>query len=308
MSRSVDQAVVVGVDGEDGGLRALRYAVHEINRTGTDDTVRLVHVGPDYVAASPVDLTFRMVVERSGREMLAAAAAVARELAPELRVTQELYDGPRAATLARTAEGARMIVLGRTDRSLVERVLGMATTAGVAARATCPVVCVPAGWPPLELRRQVVVGFKSPHHAPELLRTAFAEAATREARLVVLHAWKLPGAYDDLVADRVSRERCEAETRAVIEPLLAEGRRTYPEVEVDVQVVHEEPGRALVEHSAGADLLVLVRRAHGFPAATHLGGAARTLLRWSDCPVMVVAPHTDHATRHEPEHQTGRDR
>lgn len=288
MSPSPDQAVVVGVDGDDTGLGALRYAVREARTR--DATLRLVHVRPDHVAVMPVDLTVRMAMERTGNQILAAATVTVQELAPELKVSQELYDGPRAATLTRAAEHARMIVLGRTDRSLLERALGMATTAGVAARASCPVVCVPAAWPPATEQEVVVVGFKSPHHAPELFRTAFAEAAARQARLVVVHAWKLPGAYDDLIVDRVGRQRFVEQAGEVLEPLLDQARGEFPEVAVEVTVVHEPPGRALVEASRHADLLILVRRAHGVPAATHLGSTARTLLREADCPVMVIAP------------------
>lgn len=288
MSPSHDQSIVVGIDGDDTGLGALRFAVREAR--STDSTLRLVHVRPDHVAAVPVDLTVRMAMERTGNQILALAAATVQELAPELSVSQELYDGPRALTLTRAAEHARMIVLGRTDRSLLERALGMATTAGVAARATRPVVCVPAAWPPATEQEEVVVGFKSPHHAPELLRAAFAEASVRQARLVVLHAWKLPSAYDDVIVDRVGRQRFAEQTRQMVEPLLERAREEHPEVAVEVTVVHEPPGRALVEASRRADLLVLVRRAHGVPAATHLGATARTLLREADCPVMVVAP------------------
>jgi hypothetical protein len=45
----------------------------------------------------------------------------------------------------------------------------------------------------------VVLGVKSPAHAHELLARAFDVAAARGATLVVLHAWKLPDPYLDLV-------------------------------------------------------------------------------------------------------------
>ena len=67
-------------------------------------------------------------------------------------------------------------------------------------------------------------------------------------------------------------------------------RAVYPDVDATIRVVHDRPGHALVEASAAADLLVLVRRAHGVPSATHLGGTARGVLRHAECPVMVVPP------------------
>jgi nucleotide-binding universal stress UspA family protein len=59
---------------------------------------------------------------------------------------------------------------------------------------------------------------------------------------------------------------------------------------VETKVVHDYAPTALEQASRGADLLVLVRRAHGVPAATHLGGTARGVLRTAACPVRVVPP------------------
>jgi nucleotide-binding universal stress UspA family protein len=131
---------------------------------------------------------------------------------------------------------------------------------------------------------------KSPAHAAELLGTAFAAARERSARLVVLHTWRLPSAYDDIIESRVARDQVEREGTAEIEGLLAPWRTAFPEVEVEVRVAHDDAAKALVEASREADLLVIVRRSHGVPAATHLGGTARALLRHAACPVMVVPP------------------
>ena len=67
-------------------------------------------------------------------------------------------------------------------------------------------------------------------------------------------------------------------------------RRHHPGVEVALSVVHEQPVRALLRVAAGADLLVILRRAHGLPLTAHLGGTARTLLHEAACPVEVVPP------------------
>ena len=183
-----------------------------------------------------------------------------------------------------------MLVVGRDSRSTVDRMLLGDTAAGVACRATCPVVTVPPAWDPDEAKGLVVVGVKSSEHAEAQLAAGFAAASSLDARLVVVHAWKLPSAYDDIVVSRVAEqewaEQGAKELRAVLEPYEAR----HPDVEVTVRVTHSYANDALEQASRQADLLVLARRAHGFPAATHLGGTARHLLRNAACPVLVVAP------------------
>ena len=58
-------------------------------------------------------------------------------------------------------------------------------------------------------------------------------------------------------------------------------------------MVHDHAGHALVEASRDADMVVIVRRAHGVPASVHLGGTARAVLRSAHCPVRVVAPNDE---------------
>jgi nucleotide-binding universal stress UspA family protein len=61
-------------------------------------------------------------------------------------------------------------------------------------------------------------------------------------------------------------------------------------VKVEVRVEHDHPAHALVEASREADVVVITRRTRGVPAATHLGGTARVVLRSAHSPVRIVAP------------------
>lgn len=151
---------------------------------------------------------------------------------------------------------------------------------------------VPADWQPRQEVDEpvVVVGVKAEAHAQELLADAFEVARQRGATLVVLHAWKLPNAYDDIVETRVAVEQWSRESTLEMEELLRDLRSQHPEVKVEVRIVHDHPSHALVEASHEADLVVLVRRAHGVPPAAHLGSTARAVLRSAHSPVRVVAP------------------
>jgi len=280
--------VVVGTDGSAASVAAIRYAVAEAQRLGTG--VRLVHVSPDYAPTTPMLPLIRDDFEQVGRRILREGAEVARAAAPACEVTTARRTGPTVATLLDLAEGSHLLVLGREPHSRLGAVFTGSTSVGVAGRSRCPMVSVPQEWEPGHDRGRVVVGLRTPAHATELLARAFALAESRAARLVVLRAWQLPGPYDEVVEARSHPGERVQEIEDELDPLLEQHRLVHPSVEVELSVVHEQPARALLRAAAAADLLVLVRRAHGLPFTAHLGGTARTLLREATCPVEVVPP------------------
>ena len=179
------------------------------------------------------------------------------------------------------------MVLGRETPSRRERIASGATTIGVAARASCPVVAVPPGWQPGAGRARVAVGLKGGAHPRPLLQRAFREAARRDAELVVVHAWRLAGDYDDLIARRTGEQEWSDVVRTQVAPHLEEGRTAFPGVRVVLQVVHSEASRALVEVSRSADLLLIERPRHRIPGA-YLGATGRVVVTAAACPVEVV--------------------
>lgn len=281
-------AVVVGVDGSAGSRRAIRFAVREAARL--DAPLLLVHVVPVFRSMAPVPM---MVITPSdlietGRTLLDRSLADARAAAPTLAVDGVLLQGRRAAHLADAAADGQLLVVGRDDRPAVERLLLGNTAAGVARRSTCPVVSVPPDWDPEPVRGVVVVGIKSTDHVEPLLTDAFAVAAARGARLVVLHAWKLPSGYDDVVSSHAAVTAWNEETTEELRGLLDPWRQATPDVHLEVRVEHAYAHVALQRASEEADLLLLLRRGHGVPAAAHLGGTARSILRTATCPVRIV--------------------
>lgn len=280
--------VVVGVNGSKDNLGALRYGAEEARRTGAP--LKLVHVVPDYVPIAPMMPLSPDDLTGMGAALLARSEATARELAPDVEVEGWIHHGNRPVELARAAANARILVIGRDSRPLVERALTGDVGTGVAARSPVPMVEVSSTWHPDEARGVVLVGVKSPEHADALLGDAMPLASERGAALVVLHAWKLPGGYDDVIESRVASDEWRRRTMAEIETMLAPWRTAFPDVKVEVRVTHDHASHALVQASAEADVLVVVRRAHGVPAAAHLGGTARAVLRASHCPVRVVPP------------------
>jgi nucleotide-binding universal stress UspA family protein len=284
------QPILVGVDGSRASSAAIRFGVHEAHRLGAP--LRLVHAIAEFIPVAPMHPLLPCDLEDTGRAILASAAEEARTLSQTIELTTSLVDGPRIPALVRTTHDARLMALGHDRHHSLDRLLTGATVTGVAASSACPVVAVPPEWTPRGEHHCVLVGITSANDSSPLLRRAFQYAAERKSRLLVLHAWELPGQYDDLVTARVDVEAWQERARHAIERATAPFEEAYPEVPLDVQVVHGQAAHALTRASQGADLVLLARRVHAFPLG-HIGGTVRTLLRHSACPVAVVPPSVE---------------
>ncbi|MGD9960131.1 universal stress protein [Nocardioides sp.] len=279
--------LLVGVDGSSASSAAIRFAAQEALRRGTG--VHLVHVVPYYVPISPMMPLASSDLDVAGREILRRATAEARTLVGHDLVEATLLHGPRVATLAEMADEAPLVVIGSQRRPAIERLLTGSTLIGLASRSKSPVVAVPGNWMPAEDHHRIVVGVKSAEHAPELIRRALETAAERKAEVILLHAWELPHEYDDLLVSKVDQDEWTARARQDIDSVVAGMIDAYPEVHVEVRIVHGQPARILQVASRDADLLLLARRHNAFPVG-HVGGTGRALLHHAKCPVEIVAP------------------
>jgi nucleotide-binding universal stress UspA family protein len=286
-------SVLVGVNGSPASSAAIRYAAREADRLGTG--IQLVHMVPNYVPTAPMLPLASSDLAGAGREILRAATTEAHKLLDPSRVTASLYAGPRIPTLLEMAEHAPLVVLGSRQRTAMDRLLTASTLGGVASRAACSVVAVPAGWSRTGEHHRIVVGVKSTEHSAELVRRALEIARERSAEVVLVHAWELPHEYDDLITARVDQDEWADRARRIIEANLGGVLDAYPDVPVEIRVIHGQPARVLQTASDEADLLLLARRHRGFPFG-HLGGTGRALVREGHCPVEVVPP-ADEPTR-----------
>lgn len=279
--------ILVGVDGSEAGSAAIRYGAEDVRRNG--GTLRLAHVVMDY---APSATTYSMAYpapalasRRIGREVLAEAEKVALELLDPTQVETVMIRGDRVPALVQAANGARLVVLGDERRPMLERIATGSVLGGVAAHAPVPVVAVPASWVPRADRPRIVAAVKDCGNSRGLIRRALAEAEERNGELVVLHAWQLP-TYPFAVPDAGDAE-WEQETREALQRRVESLPETAAEVRIDIR--RGQPAKVLVDVSKDADLLVVARRAHGFPFG-HLGGTGRAVLRASQCPVEVTPP------------------
>jgi nucleotide-binding universal stress UspA family protein len=175
-------------------------------------------------------------------------------------------------------------------------VLTSSTTTGVGARAHCPVVSVPDCWVAGGEYGRIVVGIDESNASHDAVSLAFGEARRRGATLAILHAWRLPTAYDDISYSRLAADEWMSSAREEMEKTLAPYREVYPDVDVELDLRHEYAGPALAAATEGADLIVVGRRGHGAPMGIYLGSLARMLVREGKCPVEIAPQHS----RHEP--------
>jgi len=281
--------VVVGVDGSEQGYAAVRYAAREAQRLGVG--LDAVHVLP---ASVPIDPTVLPVLsdlslQSYGSDILARARTVASETVPTLDVRTHLCSGGRTEQLLSFGERADLMVIGNRASGRFDHIWTGGTVTGIASAAACPVVVVPECWES-GTHGRIAVGVKSPGRAGELFDKAFPLAAERCCEIVVLHAWRLEGVYDDIIANRTLAEDWQHEQSNLIEDEMAAYRATFPDVPVHVFIRHEEPAHALVRVSHGADRLLIQRPAPG-RLVRHLGRVARAVLRDARCPVEVLPAH-----------------
>lgn len=277
--------VVAAVDGTEGSAGALRYAREEAVRWGF--LLSIVHVSPTYVPLAPMLPYVPDDLTSAGEAILRdAAAAVSGPAGPE--VETRLLSNGRVAAIVEAARDADLLVLGRETKRGVDRMLFGTTTAAVAAHSAVPAVVVPGDWRPGSSEGVVVAGLRSHHGADELLRTAFEAASARGAVLRIVHAWSLPDPYADRVEERTHAARWLTAARTHIDRLLDPWRERFPDVVVEIVVVHDQPARTLIRQTEHADLVVLVRQPVAVLPGRRLGSTARAVLAHAASPVEVL--------------------
>jgi nucleotide-binding universal stress UspA family protein len=300
MTTTPPALIVVAADGTPSSEGALRFAVRAaVSRRAA---LRIVHVNPMDVPVVPVrpilgfcppsaDASSELTAH--ARRVLERIAQEARVVAPDLAVTTTLVRGGRVGAIVDASADAALMVVGRETRHRLERVLTGATTAGVASRAQCPVVVVPADWRPrngAEGGGTVVVGVRRVADVPGLMATAYAWASAWETSITVVHAWEMSDPYRDRVEARTHTEEWQSRGERLLDEALADWRERHPDVQVVTSVVHGHAASVLSAAAQAADLMV-VRRAHEHRPFDHLGATVRALLLASPVPVEVVPAH-----------------
>lgn len=280
--------VVVGVDGSESALAAVRWAAREALVRGTG--LRLVHacevpVGyPDgFVGAARL----RDALAEQGRDGLALASKVAEEAAPGLRVGTAEHMAGVVPVLVGESGRAAQVVLGTRGLGGFTGLLVGSTAVELASRAHCPVVVVRGAGTETG---PVVVGVDGTPAGEAAIAHAFGAASAYGTEVVAVHAWTdllVETAFEGGAAALDFAPLAEAAAAELAER-LAGWREKYPDVPVIRHVERERPGTALLRHAERARLVVVGSRGRGGFRGLMLGSTSQHLLRHAPCPVAVV--------------------
>ncbi len=135
--------IVAGVDGSEGGHRALAWAVQQAAALG--GTVQAVSAWSfDGVEISPVVTADRgSALDRTQRLLTPAVTAVTAGYETPPPIAAEAVEGRPAAVLARAAKDADLLVLGSHGHSRMRHTVLGSVSDECVRHATCPVVVVP---------------------------------------------------------------------------------------------------------------------------------------------------------------------
>jgi nucleotide-binding universal stress UspA family protein len=300
-----NRPVVVGYDGSDGARTALDWAVGEAQRQKRPLHLVLarqvpVRPVPDY---SFIEDGYLAELDAEQAEVvLTTGLDRVRELAPHLEVAASTPTGRASAVLVDASDDASCVVVGARGRGALATALLGSTSVDVAAAARCPVVVVRELPAPAATPARVVVGSDGSELSAAAIGEAFAQADVRNLDLTVVQAWYLDtttGGLSALSVESVRREVAQAE-RAVAAAAVARWRGKYPDVRVHLHVLQAHPVQALVEHSQGAELVVVGSRGRGGFGGLLLGSVSQGVLHHAHCPVMVVHPDETYHEEQQP--------
>lgn len=142
------------------------------------------------------------------------------------------------------------------------------------------------------MAQRIVVGIDDSPGGRSAVTWALREAELRHATVEAIHTWVIPWAEGYNTEWANDRETIENELRgslgAVIEAAKVDAASTVePTLTVLAGV---SPASALIEASAGADLLVVGSRGRGGFTSLTLGSVGTACVHHGHCPVVVVRP------------------
>ena len=142
----VDEAIVVGVDGSDGGAAALEFAAGEAGlrnvrlRIVAAWTLPVAQYGVDF--APPLDADTLDAFRVRAQQLADDALATVKKLQPSLEVEALAAQGQAADVLLEQGAHAELIVVGRRGLGGFKSLLLGSISQQVVHYATCPVVIV----------------------------------------------------------------------------------------------------------------------------------------------------------------------
>jgi nucleotide-binding universal stress UspA family protein len=196
------------------------------------------------------------------------------------------------------------VVLGSSSRGPVGRVLLGGTAERVIHDATCPVAVVPHGYQrPEEGVRLIGAAFSTSAEGREALEAASVMARRGGVGLRAItvldadmeqHGGLMAEQHRDADPAEAGATRKRMGAEAALRTAVAE---LAPDLDVDVDVLAQDPAEALIAASRHVDLLVMGSRARGPKRAVVLGSVSRQVAGGAACPVLILPRGASEMTR-----------
>lgn len=282
--------VVVGVDGSEDGLRAVKYGAGMALATGAE--LLLANAVDDTLMAGAWGVVYdpEVLHEAGITANIAAKQHAVENGMPEELIRTEVIMGAPGSVLTRLSEVASLVVVGRRAVSGFERMFVGSTSVAVVANAACPVVVISAAANPADVgdRGLVGVGVSTDPGSEATIEAGFQQARLDKAKLEIVHVVQPPVGW---FAPKSSPAQLDEQLRFARGGLEAIGKRlseSYPDVEYSIDVVADSPINELVTRSESYDLLVLGLTDSAIPGV-QMGGLMRGLMAHALCPLYVAA-------------------
>ena len=287
--------LLVGVDGTEGSVEALRWAAHEAARRSAPLHVMTCAELPVAIEAGLVGggTTTGSAMDAIVAEHDAVnqrAVNLARSFGLDIEVSGDTVLGAPAYALVGAAHPDDIIVIGATSHpGRLTEVLGSVATV-ISHRAHCPVVVVHGTDRRDANIGRIAVGVDGSPCGNNALLWAADEALRCGAELLLVHGWTYPyqgprtGASD-------ARDDMKLDAMRMLESCSRRVKDTAPTLRVHSIISEHSPAKAIIDAGKEADLLVVGSRGHGGFGALLLGSVSRTVLQHSSVPVVVVRRH-----------------
>jgi nucleotide-binding universal stress UspA family protein len=277
---------IVGIDGSDAAIDALRWAVVHGGERGVDVTALGVFHVPSVMALFVAKRGFGVdelgLAASAGHDVDVAIESATQGRGDGFRVQSLVIEGQAPHALVDATADADLLVIGRTGSGeLRHHRLGSVTRYCV-THSHAPVVVVPAGTG-ADTISSIVVGFDGSDHAGAAVRWALDFAGDRAQVRVIAAIDIAPWVDEDLARERYG-DKLEVEEQRILTALAA----VDPEGRAQPSIVLQGARQALAEAEPAADLVVVGTRGHGRVAAGLLGSVSSWLLHDSTVPVVVV--------------------
>lgn len=291
------QRVIVGVDGSEGSIEALRWAaqaaarrtwpLHVMTCAQLPISIEAGMVGAGAFAGSSMD-----VIVHDQEEINQRAVDLTRTFGLGLTVSGETVLGAPGYALVSVSHPDDLLVVGATShQGHLTDMLGSVPTV-VAHRAKCPVVVVHGGERRGPELSRIVVGIDGSAGSEAALEWAIEETLRSDAELVLVHGWTYPytGARTGISEPR---DQMRLDAMRTLEAAALKVNELAPAVRHHSIITEESPAKAIIDAAVDADLVVVGSRGHGGFVALLLGSVSRTVLQHSSRPVAVVRASDD---------------